>query len=90
MKYISSAATAIGTTLTMIIVPPHGVLSIMKKHHVLMFVKIINFDKRMEIIYRDYYPHPLGSRMADKSFMMISSQKDYGEYLQNKRKRKKK
>lgn len=74
----------------MIIVSPHGVLSIMKKHHFLMFVKIINLDKRMEINYRDYYPHPLGLRMADKSFMMIPSPKDYGEYLLNKRKRRKK
>lgn len=55
-----------------------------------MFVKIINLDKRMEINYRDYYPHSLGLRMADKSFMMIPSPKDYGEYLQNKRKRRKK
>nr|DAH03111.1 MAG TPA: hypothetical protein [Caudoviricetes sp.]DAY98261.1 MAG TPA: hypothetical protein [Caudoviricetes sp.] len=30
--------------LMMIIVPPHGVLNIMTKHHVLMFVKIINFN----------------------------------------------
>lgn len=81
MKYISSAATAIGTMLTMTIVPPHGVLNIKKKHHVLMFVKTINFDKRMEINYRDYYLHPLGSRMADKSFMLIPTPKDYGQYL---------
>lgn len=90
MKYISSAATAIGTMLTMTIVPPHGVLSIKKKHHVLMFVKIMNLDKRMEINYRDYYLHLLGSRMADKSFMLIPTPKDYGQYLQNKCKRKKK
>lgn len=55
-----------------------------------MFVKIMNFDKRMEINYRDYYPHPLGSRKVDKSFMLIPTPKDYGQYLQNKRKRKKK
>lgn len=55
-----------------------------------MFVKIMDLDKRMEINYRDYYPHLLGSRMADKSFMLIPTPKDYGQYLQNKRKRKKK
>lgn len=32
------------TVLTMTIVPLHGVLNIMTKHHVLMFVKIINFN----------------------------------------------
>ena len=30
--------------LTIDIVPLHGVLNIMTKHHVLMFVKIINFN----------------------------------------------
>ena len=67
-----------------------GVQNVNVKPHVLTYVRNINLDKRMKINYRDYYPHPLGSRMADKSFMMIPSPKDYGEYLQNKRKRKKK
>lgn len=34
-----------------------------------------------------YYLHPIGSRMADKSFLIVSSPKDYGQYLQNKRRR---
>nr|DAK84821.1 MAG TPA: hypothetical protein [Caudoviricetes sp.] len=67
-----------------------GVQNVNVKPHVLTYVRNINLDKRMKINYRDYYLHPLGSRMADKSFMMIPSPKDYGEYLQNKRKRKKK
>nr|DAV21094.1 MAG TPA: hypothetical protein [Caudoviricetes sp.] len=44
MKWISFAATVFGTVSTMTIVPLHGVLNIMTKHHVLMFVKIINFN----------------------------------------------
>ena len=67
-----------------------GVQNVNVKPHVLTYVRNINLDKRMKINYRDYYLHPLGSRMADKSFMIIPSPKDYGEYLQNKRKRKKK
>lgn len=39
---------------------------------------------------RDYYYHPEFT-MADKSFMMIPTPKDYGQYLQNiKRNRRKK
>ena len=34
-----------------------------------------------------YYFHPIGSRMADKSFLIVPSPKDYGQYLQNKRRR---
>lgn len=30
------------------------------------------------------------ARMADKSFVLVSTPKDFGQYLQNKRKRKKK
>lgn len=37
-----------------------------------------------------YYLQSKGSRMADKSFTLVPTPKDYGEYLQNKRKRKKK
>ena len=32
---------------------------------------------------RDYYYHP-GFTMADKSFMMIPTPKDFGQYLQQK------
>lgn len=69
MKYISSAATAIGTMLMMITVPPHGVLNIKKKHHVLMFVKIINLNKCMNTKeYIKSYPYEsyTGSVDADK------------------------
>ncbi len=38
---------------------------------------------------RDYYYHPEFT-MADKSFMMIPTPKDYGQYLLNKRNKKKK
>ena len=34
-----------------------------------------------------YCLYPTGSRMADKSFMIVPSPKDYGQYLQNKRRR---
>lgn len=34
-----------------------------------------------------YYLHPIGSRMADKSFLIVPSPKDSGQYLQNKRRR---
>lgn len=37
-----------------------------------------------------YYLHPKGLSMADKSFVLVPTPKDYGQYLQNKRKRKKK
>lgn len=37
----------------------------------------------------DYYYHPEFT-MMDKSFMMIPTPKDFGQYLLNKRKRKKK
>ena len=43
----------------------------------------------MKEILRDYYYHPEFT-MADKSFMMISTPKDFGQYLQNKRNRRRK
>lgn len=43
----------------------------------------------MKKILRNYYYHPEFT-MMDKSFMMIPTPKDFGQYLQNKRKRKKK
>ncbi len=38
---------------------------------------------------RNYYYHPQVS-MMDKSFMMIPTPKDYGQYLQNRNRRRKK
>lgn len=43
MKYISSAATAIGTMLTMTTALVAGVQNVNAKHHVLKFVRNINF-----------------------------------------------
>lgn len=44
----------------------------------------------MKEILRDYcYHHPQVS-MRDKSFMMIPTPKDFGQYLQNKRNRRRK
>lgn len=66
-----------------------GVQNVNAKHHVLKYVTNINLDKRMKEILRDYYYHPQVS-MMDKSFMMIPTPKDYGQYLQNKRNRRRK
>lgn len=37
-----------------------------------------------------YYLHPKGCENGRQSFILVPTPKDYGEYLQNKRKRKKK
>lgn len=66
-----------------------GVQNVNAEHHVLKYVTNINLDKRMKEILRDYYYHPQVS-MMDKSFMMIPTPKDYGQYLQNKRNRRRK
>ena len=66
-----------------------GVQNVNAKHHVLKYVTNINSDKRMKEILRDYYYHPQVS-MMDKSFMMIPTPKDFGQYLQNKRNRRRK
>ena len=66
-----------------------GVHNVNAKHHVLKYVTNINLDKRMKEILRDYYYHPQVS-MMDKSFMMIPTLKDFGQYLQNKRNRRRK
>ena len=66
-----------------------GAQNVNAKHHVLKYVTNINLDKRMKEILRDYYYHPQVS-MMDKSFMMIPTPKDYGQYLQNKRNRRRK
>ena len=66
-----------------------GAQNVNAKHHVLKYVTNIILDKRMKEILRDYYYHPQVS-MMDKSFMMIPTPKDFGQYLQNKRKRRRK
>ena len=47
MKYINSAATAIGIILTKYITQKAGVQNVNAKHHVLKYVTNINLDKRM-------------------------------------------
>ena len=59
------------------------------KHHVLKYVTNIILDKRMKESLREYYYHPEFT-MADKSFMMIPTPKDFGQYLQNKHNRRRK
>lgn len=66
-----------------------GALIRKAKRHAIWFVIIIKIDKRMKESLRDYYYHPEFT-MMDKSFMMVPTPKDFGQYLQNKRKRKKK
>lgn len=66
-----------------------GVQNVNAEHHVLKYVTNINLDKRMKEILRDYYYHPQVS-MMDKSFMMIPTPKDFGQYIQNKRNRRRK
>lgn len=66
-----------------------GVQNVNAEHHVLKYVTNINLDKRMKEILRDYYYHPQVS-MMDKSFMMVPTPKDFGQYLQNKRNRRRK
>ena len=39
----------------------------------------------MKEIHRDYYYHHPQVSMRDKSFMMIPTPKDFGQYLQNSR-----
>ena len=75
--------------LTKYIMQKAGAQNVNAKHHVLKYVTNINLDKRMKEILRDYYYHPKVS-MMDKSFMMIPTPKDFGQYLQNKRNRRRK
>ena len=48
MKYINSAATAIGIILTKNIMQKAGAQNENAKHHVLKYVTNINLDKRIE------------------------------------------
>ena len=76
--------------LTKYIMQKDGVQNVNAKHHVLKYVTNINLDKRMKEIPRDYYYHHPQVSMKDKSFMMIPTPKDFGQYLQNKRNRRRK
>ena len=89
MKYINSAATAIGIILTKFIMQKAGVQNVNAKHHVLKYVKNINLDKRMKASIRDYYPKSI-YKLPEPMEMMIPTPKDFGQYLQNKRNRRRK
>ena len=87
--YINSVVTAIGTMLIKTIKLVAGAQNENAKHRVLKFATNINFRQRMKESLRDYYYHPEFT-MADKSFMMVPTPKDFGQYLQNKRNRRRK
>ena len=89
MKYINSAATAIGIILTKFIMQKAGVQNVNAKHHVLKYVTNINLDNRMKEILRDYYPKSV-YKHPEPMEMMIPTPKDFGQYLQNKCNRRRK
>ena len=89
MKYINSAATAIGIILTKNIMQKDGVQNVNAKHHVLKYVTNINLDKRMKASIRDFYPKSI-YKLPEPMEMMIPTPKDFGQYLQNKRNRRRK
>lgn len=89
MKYINSAATAIGMILTKNIMQKAGVQNVNAKHHVLKYVTNINLDKRMKASIRDYYPQSI-YKLPEPMEMMVPTPKDFGQYLQNKRNRRRK
>lgn len=87
-KKKSVVATASGL-ITKMPMAKAGASIIRKKHHVLMFVRIINLDKCMETNLRDYYPRSV-YKHPEPMEMMVPTPKDFGQYLQNKRNRRKK
>lgn len=89
MKYINSAATAIGIILIKNIMQKAGVQNVNAKHHVLKYVTNINLDKRMKASIRDYYPQSI-YKLPEPMEMMVPTPKDFGQYLQNKRNRRRK
>ena len=89
MKYINSAATAIGIILTKNIMQKAGVQNVNAKHHVLKYVTNINLDKRMKASIRDYYPKNI-YKIPEPMEMMVPTPKDFWQYLQNKRNRRRK
>ena len=87
--YINSAATAIGMMSIKTIKLVAGAQNENAKPRVSKFAININFRQRMKESLRDYYYHPEFTKMY-KSFMMIPTPKDFGQYLQNKRNRRRK
>ena len=66
-----------------------GVQNVNAKHHVLKYVTNIILDKRMKEILRDYYPKSI-YKLPEPMEMMVPTPKDFGQYLQNKRNRRRK
>lgn len=89
MKYINSAATAIGIILIKNIMQKAGVQNVNAKHHVLKYVTNINLDKRMKASIRDYYRQRI-YKLPEPMEMMVPTPKDFGQYLQKKRNRRRK
>ena len=56
MKYINSAATAIGIILTKNIMQKAGAQNVNAEHHVLKYVTNINLDKRMKASIEIIFP----------------------------------
>ena len=81
--------TATGSTMKML-ADMAGASICKAKRPVAVFVVIIYINKRMKEIHRDYYYYHPQVSMRDKSFMMIPTPKDFGQYLQNKRNRRRK
>lgn len=48
-----------------------------------------NLDKRMKASIRDYYPQSI-YKLPEPMEMMVPTPKDFGQYLQNKRNRRRK
>lgn len=89
MKYINSAATAIGIILTKFIMQKAGVQNVNAKHHVLKHVTNISLDKRMAHILYINYPQSI-YKCLEPTEIMVPTPKDFGQYLQNKRNRRRK
>lgn len=66
-----------------------GAQNVNAKHHVLKYVTNINLDKRMKASIRDYYPKSI-YKLPEPMEMMVPTPKDFGQYLQNKRNRRRK
>ena len=75
--------------LTKYIMQKDGAQNVNAKHHVLKYVRNIILDKRMEHIFYINYPQSI-YKCLEPTEIMISTPKDFGQYLQNKRNRRRK
>ena len=89
MKYINSAVTAIGIILTKNIMQKAVVQNVNAKHHVLKYVTNINLDKLMKSSIEIIFPKSI-YKLPEPMEMMVPTPKDFGQYLQNKRNRRRK